>query len=118
MVSNTVQRTQRNDCSIAMKKLNELGLKPSMQEVLTAMIESIGLTVNDIDFSDKEWFTKHTWTEKEQKSFVEWLIVYLKDPKHLKEIARWPRITKSLKQREKLAWEIILNYGWRCTYDA
>ena len=100
-----------------MKKLQELQMNSSMTEILTEMIHRIGKTEDDIDFSEKDWFEKHTWTEKEQEAYREWLVEYLKNPKHLREIAMWPRITKNKKMREKLAGELILNYGWRCTYD-
>ena len=50
----------------------------------------------------KEWYLKHSWTEKQEKEFEEWLIEYLKKIK-----SGW---SKSLLVKYVSWW--ILDYGW------
>ena len=53
---------------------------------------------------DKEWYSKRTWSEKEQDLFKRWLKIQIrKTYPHLNE--------------RKVEWEagcFILCYGWRC----
>ena len=53
--------------------------------------------------SQKEWYTKRTWTEKEQDSFKNWLV---------KEFSKAYPYHK--KKAEFEAGVFILCYGWRC----
>ena len=101
-----------------MKTLTDLHANPSMELIMRKMITEIGLTVHDIDFDDPAWFSKHTWTEKQQNDFLEWLIEFLSDYSHLKEVAQFPFISKSLKMRKKIANWFIFQYGWRCDYES
>jgi hypothetical protein len=52
---------------------------------------------------DREWYTKRTWTEKEQENFKKWLVKeFKKTYPYLKHKAEFE------------AAMFILCYGWRC----
>lgn len=58
------------------------------------------------------WFTKHEWTEEEQKDFIKWLTDYLmahKDARH--ELMRYP--IRNKKRCEQTAMWFNLQYGWK-----
>lgn len=101
-----------------MKKLNELKVSQAYKEILTEMIHMAHLKVEDVDFESKDWFDKHAWKEEEQEKFIAWMIEYLNDKNHLKEVAPFPSIQKSKRERKSIAYQFVLNYGWRVNYES
>ena len=84
---------------------------PHTYVVLTKMCSVIKAPIPN--FSEPNWFHKHTWNKREQKMFRDWLIQELKDNEDLRfEISRYPAINNK-KYREKLANSFIFSYGWK-----
>ena len=70
--------------------------------------------VNEIDLDEDSWYLKHTWTSEQENGFKLWLVDKLKtDKTFLKSLAKYPNLIKTNEQREKLANEFIMNYGWK-----
>ena len=57
-------------------------------------------------YEDKEWYTKRTWTEKEQESFKKWLM------KEFKKAYPYLR-----RRAEFEAGMFILAYGWKTEWE-
>lgn len=59
-----------------------------------------------------EWFMKHTWTEKQENSFNDWMVEYLYNNKEAREeIMEHPIKNKKI-IKELVSW-FILDYGWK-----
>lgn len=83
-----------------------------LKKILKKQCEIVGADYVKIDFKKEGWFTDYTWTEKQEDEFYDWLIEFLKDRKAWKSLtSHWASYNK--KNREKLAGEWILNYGWK-----
>lgn len=91
---------------------------PVLKEILTEMCKRVKVSYKDIDFKEEDWYMKHTWTEKEQEEFMEWMEKYLlEDKKRIDNIAQFPSIVKhNKKELKKLINWFIVQYGWRCSY--
>ena len=56
------------------------------------------------DSSDREWFRKHTWTQKECDDFKEWAIVTVLNHRGTSRLSK--------KHVEYQVGLFLLNYGW------
>ena len=89
---------------------------PYTLKLLEKQCEMVGTTVDDIDLSDKKWYTQHKWTYEQKRKFEDWMVEYLKNSYEARqEICRHPMRTneKYLYQvagRDSLGY--TFNYGW------
>ena len=89
-------------------------IKGHLKIVIDKMAQYAGLeNFDNVNPSEKDWFLKHSWTEKKQKEFMDWFADYLLDSKARKELLTTPSL-KTKKHRQKCANEFIFNYGWKC----
>lgn len=76
---------------------------------LKKMFKMVGRTYPDPEFTkDVNWYTKETWTEKEEKRFKKWLYNLIR--------RRHPEFTK-----KRIEWEcglFNLCYGWSVEYES
>ena len=83
-----------------------------LEIILKEMCKRVGANYNDIDFKDKEWYTRHEWLEEEQEDFHKWLVDYLyNNTEARKEILRYPRKNKKLINKA-VTW-FLFDYGWK-----
>lgn len=81
--------------------------------VLKEMCTRAGTTYGDIDFSDQNWYLSHTWTEKEQNEFRDWLVNYwYKNKEAREEMLALPWMKKKSELKKPADW-FIFNYGWK-----
>lgn len=83
-----------------------------LKEILIQMCKRVGVSYDEIDFSNPIWFEQYTWIEKEQEDFQKWLGEFLTKRKY----------TKKGKYRNQPhgfyeAGKFIMNYGWKCKYE-
>lgn len=64
---------------------------------------------NESYYKKKNWFHKHSWTEKSEEEYVKWLSEYLK--KNWRGIAEHKPTSKKI--RDKVAQEFVGNYGFK-----
>ena len=82
--------------------------------VLSEMCRIVGVKYEEFDFGKTDWFLDHTWTDKQQEEFSDWLTLYLKNTKGAKkELAMYPRVLGSKAQLKKFANQFIFAYGWK-----
>jgi hypothetical protein len=80
--------------------------------ILSKMCGMVGTNICKINFQDSKWFSKHTWTEKQQEEFVEWLVNFLyNNYKARKQFLSIPK--KNKKYIQKAVGEWIFQYGWK-----
>lgn len=90
-------------------------LNDTQRKVLEKQCEWVGITVDDIDLSKRDWYTDYAWTEGERESFEDWIVDYLKNnPEARQEFLRYEttdegRLYKAA-GRASLGWS--WNYGW------
>lgn len=95
-----------------MKGLKHFKTK-TYKDILSEMCKRVGVAPDEIDFSEPQWFMKYTWTREEQEEYKKWLMDYfVLNKKSIGEISKFPRLFNK-KSAEKLANEVIFNYGWR-----
>lgn len=83
-----------------------------LKPILSKMCEMVGVESNQVDFKAEQWFWEHTWTQKQEDEFIEWLTQYLVDNIEARRLAmRFP--TKRRKQCKESAEAFVWNYGWK-----
>jgi hypothetical protein len=86
-----------------------------IETVLVKMFEFIGKTKKDYDsfnFDNPFWFTKNTWSDASQESFIRWLTKHIyNNGKLRRELNKTTQRTK--KGCEGLAKSFAFNYGWK-----
>lgn len=87
-------------------------LKPGWVKVLKAQCRFAKAKFNEIDFSDDKWYSKTTWTGKQEDAFKKWLLNALyTDAKLRNELCEVPIKTKRHLQKVANSWNFM--YGFR-----
>ena len=82
-----------------------------LKVVLTKMCNMVGADFNKINFNQRDWYYKYTWTQEQQDKFAGWLTKLLKTNKQARtQFMKWPLMTSQIK--ELVDW-FILDYGWK-----
>lgn len=98
------------------KKVDYKKFDKNIQEILNKMCEFVGANIEDVDFNNQQWYWTHSWDEKTQNEFIDWLVEYLKKNNDARNnIMRFPR--KNSKQIRKVAEWFVFNYGWKIEGD-
>lgn len=86
---------------------------PHLNKVLSKMFLAVKAKEKPLDFvKTPEWYTKYTWTIKEQTKFGSWLANYLfNHPQAQREM--YTSVSKSKKLCSERAAMFILSYGWK-----
>lgn len=89
---------------------------PHEKKLLEKQCEMVGVTIDDIDLSDKKWYTQYAWSYDQKREFEDWMVDYLKNSYEARqELCHYPMRTneKYLYQvagRDSLGY--TFNYGW------
>lgn len=76
------------------------------------MCKRVDVDPKDIDFTENDWFMKHSWPYEKEKEFIKWLSNYLYiTPAARKEIMTLP--LKRKKQCADAALQFTMSYGWK-----
>jgi hypothetical protein len=81
-------------------------LKPIFEE----MAKRVGITVEDIDFTDSEWYMKHKWSVREEIDFKNWLIEQLESTPELVDELEAEGIVR--RDIVEMAIDFVIFYGW------
>jgi len=80
----------------------------NMKTALAEMCNRVNVSFDDVDFTDEQWYTKHSWTHKEQDSYKEWYATFIK--------SNWAGLYThrplNKKQATMRAMWFVTNYGW------
>ena len=87
-----------------------------LELILREQCNRVGATFEDIDFKKNDWYQQHTWTEKEQDDYEQWLIEYLYTNNRARK-----ELNNDLPKNKKIltkgvTWHIG-NYGWNLNYE-
>jgi hypothetical protein len=78
--------------------------------VYEEMAKRVGITLDEIDFTDENWFTKHKWTVREELDFKDWLVEFMKNnPEVLDEMENETIIRRDILE---MAIDFVIFYGW------
>ena len=81
-------------------------------KIVSEMFRRVKAKRKDIDTTKPDWFMKHSWTEKEQDKFRDWMVEYLmENVEARREIMRFP--SKNKERAKKVANMFVFNYGWK-----
>lgn len=70
---------------------NDFKNYPHLRIVLCKMCTMVNADFNKINFKDKNWFQKYSWTAKQEEDFKKWLCNYLKDNRQARnEMMQFP----------------------------
>ena len=79
------------------------------KEILNKMCEWINIDPKTVDWTDREWFTQHTWTAEQEQKFIDWVAGFLLEKKYV----RGPISRTNKKTAHHQATKIVANYGWK-----
>ena len=88
-------------------------MKP-INYVLRKMCQSVDVDWKKVDFQERDWYWKHTWTIEDQNEFKTWLsdLLYT-DTKVRNQIMQHPIRNKTI-CRKTADW-FVFQYGWKIT---
>jgi len=84
-------------------------MNQELKTILDEMCSRVG--AKDVNFEEDNWYLKHTWTEKEQDDFINWLANYLYKNKEARKM--FVNLRKVKRDCNKASNKFVLNYGWR-----
>ena len=83
-----------------------------LRKVLSEMCRRAGTTFKDQNFTAKDWYTKHSWTEKRQNAFRAWLKRYLMtNARARRAVMAFP--IRSARHIDKFVCWWTLDYCWK-----
>jgi len=80
------------------------------ENIIRKMCDLVGLSILDVDFSDKEFKNKTFWSEVQKQEFKRWLLKYLEKNKKAqvylfkKRLSKKDLVTKVDKFIDKIGW--------------
>lgn len=77
-----------------------------LKTILTKMCEMVGTKYEMVDFTAKQWFWTHTWTQEDEDEFIQWLARFF-EKKYFK--GNYRGMKHSLYEAKKFTY----NYGWK-----
>ena len=78
------------------------------EEILAELCKRIGFNAELFDFTQKDWYLKHTWTQEQEEDFRIWLGKYLVTHKYARKGTYRGQNVGYYKSGK-----IIMNYGWK-----
>jgi len=87
-------------------------LPPALEFVLKEMCNRVNANYNNINFTEENWFLKHTWTSKEQDDFINWLTQQIISNKEVRKLFNLPSHPRK-KIAEAAAKWFVFQYGWK-----
>ena len=89
--------------------VSRMGMNPVrekwMRPIFAELFARVGETLTPEYLAQPDWYTLHSWTAGEQRSFSYWLYRYLK--------RRMPwKLMSEKRLKNELGW-FILSYGWK-----
>lgn len=87
-----------------------------MKIILKKMCDLVGADYYEIDFTEDRWYTKYSWTHKQEGEFKKWLADYLFNNVE----ARLELMVSGLRVKrhcDKAAIYFSFNYGWSLRKD-
>jgi hypothetical protein len=82
--------------------------------ILKKMCRIVGAKFDEIDFKDAHWYYKYSWTEKQEKDFIDWMADYLYKNKEARwELCEFPQSHRNKKYYRDGAGQFVWCYGWR-----
>ena len=82
-------------------------------DVLKEMCSRVGVEYADVDFSQDNWYQKHTWTRIEENKFIEWYAQFLRSMGPRREMCKYPSLVRSKPDRLKFAAKMVAEFGWK-----
>jgi len=95
-----------------MKVKKWLDTQPHTKKILKEMCKVAKVDFNKENFDTEQWFTKHSWNEKQEKQFRKWAIDYL----YNNSGARQEILSINLKDKKLITKAVnwfIFQYGWK-----
>lgn len=77
------------------------------------MCEKINVDPDTINPKEQFWFWKHTWTQKEENEFVDWLAAEIYKNNDFRRALTKLYYRPNKKLRIKAAQEFTNNFGWK-----
>jgi len=81
--------------------------------VFTKMCSFVNVKFEDINFDNDGWYLEHTWTQKKEKEFCEWLINEIRTNNEVrKELTTLPYRPSKKRVESTVMW-FNLMWGWK-----
>jgi hypothetical protein len=82
----------------------------NLKTVFEELAKRVGASLEDINFEDKNWFEKYTWTVQEEMSYKDWLIEFMKNnPEVIEDLVKEGLLRRDI---ENMAIDFVIFYGW------
>lgn len=86
-----------------------------LRQLLEKQCQMVGVSVDEFDFEQPDWYLLHTWTDSQQEEYRLWLIDYFtKNKKLYRKIATGPANKTNITSASNW-W--ILQFGWKVKED-
>ena len=81
-----------------------------LREIYEEMAKRVGITIDQIDFTDENWFTTQKWTIQEELDFKDWLVEFMQNnPEVIDELVEQGIIRRDILE---MAIDFVIFYGW------
>lgn len=84
-------------------------MNQELKIILDEMCSRVG--ASNIDFRSDHWYEDYTWTEEEEKDFINWLANHLYENKEARKM--FVNLRKVKRDCNKASNKFVLNYGWK-----
>jgi len=84
-----------------------------LTDILTEMCRRVGVEYDDVDFSEDEWYLKHSWKQKDKDMFIEWFAKYLRNMGPRRELCQYPSLVRTKEERVKFAEKLVDQFSWK-----
>jgi hypothetical protein len=88
-------------------------LEDPLYTVLNKMCEVVGTSIGKVNFNEDKWYSKYSWTQKQEDEFQKWFVDYLyNNYKARKHFLTMPtRRNKKYITKAVRMW--LFQYGWK-----
>jgi hypothetical protein len=82
----------------------------NLKKIFEELAKRVGSSLEEINFDDKNWFEKHTWTVEEELNYKNWLIEFMENnPDVIEDLVKEGLLRRDI---NNMATDFVIFYGW------
>jgi hypothetical protein len=84
--------------------------------IMKEMFKRVGEQWDEEYPKQKQWFSKHSWTQEEQNDFNKWMVDYLYNNLEARKQVLTSRVKNKRMIQKAVNW-FLLDFGWKLKED-
>ena len=85
----------------------------ALEIVLKEMCKRVGVNYNSVNFKEDGWYNQYSWSQEEEKEFINWLTDKLMIDKYIRMELLTNPSHLTYKKARKAAEEFVFKFGWK-----